>query len=191
MRSTCIKYQRALRVSSGIYEMKNSFSLDFLMRSSRLVVCGIRGLLIVWYMISWGVVLISRWRLCVEGILMVCCVWRYWLMGLEVLSIRCFRWVGGFLVKYVSLYISNFKAFFRGCKMGAWSQLSYCWSRVSKESDIKSAVGRRYISAPLYALTMSPTLTSLVGVRLELWRSGWQVRRYVIIIFNSSCANNA
>ena len=42
-------------------------------------------------------------------------------MGLEVLSIRCFIWVGGGLVKYVSLYIFIFKAFFRGWAMGEYS----------------------------------------------------------------------
>ena len=40
-------------------------------------------------------------------------------MGLEGLYISCFRWVGGGLVKYVSLYINLFKAFFRGWTMGA------------------------------------------------------------------------
>ena len=40
--STCIRYQRALRVPSGMYDMKHSLSLDVLMWSPRLVVCGRR-----------------------------------------------------------------------------------------------------------------------------------------------------
>ena len=52
----------------------------------------------------------------------------------------------------IHLYLKNFS---RGWTMCAFSYLMYHWYGVSKESDGKSAGGRRYSSVPLY-LRMVP-----------------------------------